>query len=47
MTEAEWLACEDPSKRMAFLGARCSGRQARLFACACCRRLATNSMGTA
>src|SRR5262245_25722917 len=39
MTEAEWLACEDPREIMAFLGTRCSDRQTRLVAAACCRRV--------
>src|SRR6187551_2446501 len=36
MTEAEWLACDDPARMLAFVAA--SGRKVRLFAAACCRR---------
>src|SRR6476469_4577538 len=39
MTEAEWLACEDPHR---FFGEPVrfeSDRKWRLFACACCRRV--------
>ena len=43
MTEAEWLACTDLDKMLAFLrkrgGFRDGGRKFRLFACACCRQL--------
>jgi hypothetical protein len=42
MTEAEWLACTDPRPMLELL--RASGtagaRKLRLFACACCRRMA-------
>jgi hypothetical protein len=39
MTEAEWLACDDPDRMLAFLRVkgRASERKLRLFACACCR----------
>jgi hypothetical protein len=39
MTEAEWLACGDPGRMLAFLRGSASERKLRLFACACCRRL--------
>lgn len=39
MTEARWLACDNPDEMLAFLRARMSERQLRLFACACCRRI--------
>src|SRR5262245_65325248 len=39
MTEAEWLACEEPRLMLEFLGERASDRKFRLFGCACCRRL--------
>jgi hypothetical protein len=46
MTEAEWLACTDPTRILEFLGGRflhgnTSERQRnlRLFNCACCRRI--------
>jgi hypothetical protein len=39
MTEAEWLACEEPLEMIRFLRCKASERKRRLFAVACCRRL--------
>src|SRR5262245_31347514 len=39
MTEAEWLACDDPRLMLSHLQDAASDRQLRLFACVCCRRL--------
>jgi hypothetical protein len=39
MTEAEWLACADPTLMLAQLGRTASDRKLRLFTAACCRRL--------
>lgn len=39
MTEAEWVACEEPALMLAFLHHRASGRKLQLFACACCRQI--------
>jgi hypothetical protein len=38
MTEAEWLACTNPTAMLAFVSARLKPRQLWLFACGCCRR---------
>jgi hypothetical protein len=50
MTEAEWLACTDPQKMLAFLRRtrrlrRPSDRQLRLFAAACVRHVARQDPG--
>lgn len=39
MTDAEWLACDDPERLLGFLRGKASERKLRLFACACCRRV--------
>jgi hypothetical protein len=39
MKEAEWLACEDSGRMIAFLWFKAPERKLRLFACACCRRI--------
>jgi len=41
MTEAEWLACTDPTEMMyvSFEQGRWTERQDRYFSCACCRRI--------
>ncbi|QEG26212.1 hypothetical protein GobsT_09510 [Gemmata obscuriglobus] len=40
MTEAEWLACDNPEAMLQVLGTP-SPRRMRLFACACCWRIAS------
>jgi hypothetical protein len=41
MTEAEWLACNDPTPMLEFLAGKAGDRKLRLFACACSRQLLT------
>src|SRR4051794_28318440 len=38
VTEAEWLACADPTRMLEFLRGKINERKLRLFSCACCRR---------
>jgi hypothetical protein len=40
MTEAEWLRSADPEALLKFLKGKVGERKLRLFACACCRRIA-------
>ena len=37
MTEAEWLACTDPTPMLEFLRGKASDGKLQLLACACCR----------
>jgi hypothetical protein len=37
MTEAEWLACENPEPMLQLIGDRASARKLRCFAVNCCR----------
>jgi hypothetical protein len=39
MTEAEWLACDDPRPMLEKVRGGCRERKWRLFCCACCRRV--------
>jgi hypothetical protein len=39
MTEAEWLACDDPLPMLKFMEGQVSDRKLRFFVAACCRRL--------
>jgi hypothetical protein len=41
MTEAEWLACETPDLMLDHIQNQVSARKRRLFALACCRRIAS------
>jgi len=38
MTEAEWLACDNPTAMLKCLSGDTSDRKLRLFGCLCCRR---------
>ena len=39
MTEAEWLACQNPGRMLLRSESKATMRKLRLFACACCRRI--------
>jgi hypothetical protein len=39
MSEAEWLACADPTPMLEFLWSKASERKLRLFVVACCQRV--------
>ncbi len=39
VTEAEWLACENPASVLEYLRERVADRKLRLFACGCCRAI--------
>src|SRR4051812_27232511 len=41
MSEEEWVVCTDPDKILPFLrdSGKLTERKARLFGCACCRRI--------
>jgi hypothetical protein len=39
MTEEQWWSCANPQQMLEFLAPKVSGRQLRLFACACARKV--------
>ena len=39
MTEAEWMACNDPTPMLKHLGGKTTGRKRLLFGVACCRAI--------
>jgi hypothetical protein len=45
VTEAEWLACDDPTPMLEHLRGKAGDRRLRLFACACCRGASKILMG--